>query len=142
VAAEQPLLRAYREAFFAFALEVASIPGGKGKKHKIYQWASDEARAPESATYIDPEQVAISIAEIMANAALAKLHNPNLALLQWLTSQDGENAFGRRAAEHSATIGANTVNCFVKSNFGTNDSNQRCFTTAWHGEHPPEQSAG
>lgn len=135
VAAEQPLFRAYRKAFFA--QEVASIPGGKGKKHKIYQWALDEARAPESATYIDSEQVAIVIAEIMANAALAKLHDPNLALSQWLTSQDGENAFGRRAAEHSATMGANTVNCFVESNFGTYDGNQRCFTTA-----APENIAG
>eukprot|EP00962_Isochrysis_galbana_P012789 scaffold3627_cov124-Isochrysis_galbana.AAC.2 len=51
----------------------------------------------------------------MANAALAKCHDKKLALASWLTSQDGENSMGKRAAEHEATKGACTTNDRVES---------------------------
>lgn len=129
IAAEQPQFRAWRDAFFH--QEIASVPDSKGAvKHKVYQWALDEARAPTDDTYTEGHETAVEIAQLMANAALAKFHDPNLALSQWLESQDGENAFAKRQTEHVATVGANITNDTVESNFGTYDANLKIFGTA------------
>ena len=61
--------------------------------------------------------------QVMANAAVLKLHNPKLALADKLTSQDGSNAVGSAYAQdaHKHTVGAHTTNDCVESNFGTFD---------------------
>ena len=69
----------------------------------------------------------VELAEVMAKAALLKLHDPKLALADKLTSQDGCNSLGLNAEAHEATRGAHVSNCTVESNFGCYDYVLRVF---------------
>lgn len=128
----QPLFEAWRRNFFA-----QKVASPDGTKHAVFQAALDEARNPTNAGNVQATAKAIELAQLMANAALAKCHDKKLAISTWLTSQDGENAFGKRAREHTITAGCNTTNDCVESNFGTYDMHLKMFGTIC-----PENNAG
>jgi hypothetical protein len=65
----------------------------------------------------------------MANAMLAKCHDPKLSLCKYLTSQDGSHILEKHKDDHEATKGSCTTNDRVESNFGTYDLVQRMFGT-------------
>jgi hypothetical protein len=98
VADKQPLFKAWRDDFFNTKLKSPD-----GTKHKVFQLALDEARDPMQAGNEQTNLLAIELAQVMANAALAKCHDKKLAFSSWLTSQDGENLMAKRTAEHEAT---------------------------------------
>ena len=69
----------------------------------------------------------VELAQAMAAAGLRKMHDPKLAIADWLTSQDGSKCIGKNADAHAATAGAHTTNCRVESNFGGFDKVLRTF---------------
>jgi len=97
----------------------------------------DEARVPAASGYKQATAMAVELVAVMANAAVLKLHDPELALSNWLTSQDGKYAIGKQAVAHAATLGARTVNDAVESNFGVHDNVVKTFGTIC-----PENASG
>jgi hypothetical protein len=128
----QPLFEAWRRNFFT-----QKVASPDGTKHAVFQAALDEGRNPKNAGNVQATVKAIELAQLTADAALAKCHDKKLATSTWLTSQDGENAFGKRAREHTITAGCNTTNDCVESNFGTYDMHLKMFGTI-----RPENNAG
>jgi len=86
-----------------------------------------EAQSPQNKANQSATEMTVELAEVMAKAALLKLHDPKLALADKLTSQDGCNSLGLNAEAHEATKGAHVSNCTVESNFGCYDYVLRVF---------------
>ena len=86
-----------------------------------------EAQSPQNEANKRATDTTVELAEVMAKAALLKLHDPRLALADKLTSQEGANSLGKNAEAHEVTKGAHVSNCTVESNFACYDHVLRCF---------------
>eukprot|EP00966_Prymnesium_polylepis_P007183 165724-Prymnesium_polylepis.1 len=72
----------------------------------------------------------VNLAERMANAGLAAMHDSRRAIADKLTSQDGANAVGKLGEVHNQTQGAHQMNDHVESNFGCYDNVAHMFRYA------------
>ena len=122
IAETQPLFAAWRTAN---AQETVSAADGK-TKHARWKVLA-EAQSPQNAANKSATAMTVELAEVMAKAALLKMHDPKLALADKLTSLDGCNSLGKNMEAHEATKGAHVSNCTVESNFGCYDYVLRCF---------------
>jgi len=122
IAERQPLFAAWRASN---AQETVSAADGTTKHCRWKVLA--EAQRPQNAANQRATEMTVELAEVMAKAALLKLHDPKLALADKLSSQDGCNSLGKNAEAHEATKGAHVSNCTVESNFGCYDYVLRCF---------------
>ena len=86
-----------------------------------------DAQSPQNEANKRATEMTVELAEVMAKAAMLKLHDPKLALADKLTSQEGANSLGKNAEAHEATKGAHVSNCTVESNFACYDYVLRCF---------------
>ena len=122
IAEKQPLFAAWRASI---AQETVSAADGT-TKHRRWKVLA-EAQRPQNVANQRATKMTVELAEVMAKAALLKLHDPKLALADKLSSQDGCNSLGKNAEAHEATKGAHVSNCTVESNFGCYDYVLRCF---------------
>ena len=147
IADEQPLFRAWRVAREA---RVTKAPDGTA--YTVLKAALAEARSPAGKGNAQATEMVVALAEKMANAALAAMHDSKRAIADKLTSQapnpnpnlnpnpnpnlnpnpnqDGANAPAKMAAVHAATIGAHVINDHCESHFGGWDYLGRIFRGA------------
>ena len=121
IAAKQPLFAAWRVEW-----EQRTVKAFDGTIHRRSRVLA-EARSPSGAGNAQATEMAVELAEQMANAALEIMHCSRRAIADKLTSQDGINAPGKSAAVHAATRSAHVINDLVESNFGSVDTVMRTY---------------
>eukprot|EP00966_Prymnesium_polylepis_P332779 7388258-Prymnesium_polylepis.1 len=121
LADKHPSFAAWRSEFLA-----REIRSPDGQSHPIHKLILAEARDPSSAGNKQATARTITLAQEMANAALAAMRDPRRAISQLLLSTDGKFAVGVDATR-SATAGAHQTNDRVESNFGCIDYLMRIF---------------
>lgn len=119
IADEQPLFDEWRK--YSFEHDTRLSPDGS-TKFLVYKLARDELLNPQDPTNIASTLKTIEYLEVQCVAGLRKIHDPNLALRDKLTSQGGDNCFSNRELAHVQTIGCNATNdTLAESVFGTYD---------------------
>lgn len=118
----EPIART-QPAFAAWRLErqAATIASPDGTRHHTFQLVLNEARSPATEANIAATNTTVVLIQVMAEAALAKMYDPKLALASWLSSQGGKNALATNAERHELTIGAHTTDDTCESNYGCFD---------------------
>jgi hypothetical protein len=91
------------------------------RTHPIHARVLAEARSPAGKGNLQATEMVVALAERMANAGLAAMHDGRRAIADKLTSQDGPNAVGKLTAAHANTQGAHQMNDHVESNFDCYD---------------------
>jgi hypothetical protein len=107
-----------------------TIKSPDGQRHPIHKLVLAEARDPSGKGNIDATARVITLAQEMANEALAAMRDPRRAISDLLLSQDGKFSVGKDPRRNKATAGAHTTNDRVESNFGCVDDLMRMFRFA------------
>lgn len=119
LADEQPLFAEWRR----YTMNEDSILSPDGStKHLVWNLTLNELLAPMDATNAATRDKCIEYLEVQCVAALAKMHDPRLALRDKLSSQNGEHSFENSRQAHEDTIGCHATNdALAESVFGTYD---------------------
>ena len=100
------------------------------RTHPMHSRVLAEARSPAGKGNAQATEMVVKLAEVMANAGLAAMHDSRRAIADKLTSQDGANAVGNLETAHEHTKGAHQMNDHVESNFGCYDNVAHMFRYA------------
>lgn len=107
VAQMQPLFNEYLE--FTYNHDVVLSPSGR-VRHLHYKLALAELIDPSDETNRRTREKTIEYLQVQATAALEKMYDPKLAIADKLTSQDGENSFGKLGKADEDLRGCNATN--------------------------------
>ena len=124
LAVSQPAFAKWREE-----QRTREVKAADGKDHPLNELILAEARDPKEKGNVQATAVTIKLAERMANSALVAMRDPNRAIADKLSSQDGVNAASAADSEevHQAVRGAHVINDYVESTFGCYDAVARQF---------------
>jgi hypothetical protein len=115
-------------------LKKQTIKAPDGTLHPIHELILKEARSPsgtaETSGNVQATPRVVTLAQEMANAALAAMRDPRRSITDLLLSQDGKFSVGKDPERNKATAGAHATNCRVESNFGCVDYLMRMFRCA------------
>lgn len=103
----QPVFREYVD--FTYNHDIILSPNGR-VRHLHYKLALTELLDPTDATNRRTRAKTIEYLQVQAEAALHKMYDKKLAIADKLTSQDGENSFGRQGAADKDLTGCNATN--------------------------------
>lgn len=119
IADKQPLFALWRRQTF----EEETILAADGRtKHLVWKLARDELLQPMDATNALTREKTVEYLEVQCVAALRKIHDPKLALMDKLTSHDGTCAVNASEEAHQDLIGVHATNDeLAESVFGTYD---------------------
>lgn len=119
IADRQPMFEAWRR--HTFETETILAPD-RVTKHLVWQLVRAELISPTDATNLGAQAKTAEYLEVQCAAALRKMHDPNLALRNKLTSCDGEYSVGNSSEAHQLTMGVHATNdALAESVFGTYD---------------------
>lgn len=127
VAEKQPAFRAWlQEERLA-----RTIKSPDGQTHHVYRLILSEARSPtQGKGNAQATEVAVALAEQMAQRGLIAMRDPRRAIKEKLTKLDGEYAFEKNEVMHARTKGVHTTNDRVEKNFAIYDVVCRLFRNA------------
>eukprot|EP00966_Prymnesium_polylepis_P220392 5098252-Prymnesium_polylepis.1 len=100
------------------------------RTHPLHARLLAEARSPTAKGNLQATEMVVKLAERMANAGLAAMHDPRRAIADKLTSQDGVRSVGNLGAAAKHSEGAHQMNDHVESNFGCYDNAAHMFRYA------------
>lgn len=98
-----------------------TITSADGQQHLIYQLVLDEARTPTRGGTEQATEMAITLAEKMAQQGLVAMRDPRRAIADKLSALDGEMAVEKCRTMHEKTKGAHITNDRVEKNFAIYD---------------------
>lgn len=108
-----------------------SIKSPDGESHLVYRLVLSEARSPEHGKgNAQATEVAVALAEHMAQQGLIAMRDPRRAIKEKLTALDGDLAYEKLDDMHARTQGAHTTNDRVEKNFAIYDVACRLFRNA------------
>lgn len=107
VAEMQPLFNEYLD--FTYNHDVVLSPSGR-VRHLHYKLALAELLDPSDETNRATREKTIEYLQVQAKAALEKMYDPKLAIADKLTSQDGQNSFGKLGKVDEDLRGCNATN--------------------------------
>eukprot|EP00965_Chrysotila_dentata_P144387 4769417-Pleurochrysis_carterae.AAC.1 len=112
VADEQPLFKAYIEQ--EIEKEMVRSPDGLQSFSRYESVLSTEAQTPSDPSNAVATTATINLLEVMAAAAIAKMHDPKISGADKLTNQEGVNAYYQNEDAHAVTLGAHNKNDAVE----------------------------
>lgn len=119
IAQEQPLFAEHRR--FTMQEDFIYAPDGR-TRHLVWKLTLDELQSPVDPTNVVTREKCIEYLEVQSIAALRKMHDPQLALRDKLTSQDGSKSYANSSAAHQDLVGVHATNdALAESVFGTYD---------------------
>lgn len=107
VAAIQPVFQEYLQ--FTYQYDAVLSPNGR-VRHLHYKLALAELLDPEDETNKRTRDKTIEYLQVQGAAALEKMYDTKLAIADKLTSQDGENSFGKQSQANTDLGGCNSTN--------------------------------
>lgn len=103
----QPVFQEYMD--YTYNHDAVLSPNGR-VRHLHYKLALAELLDPSDETNKRTHEKTIEYLQVQAAAALTKMYDQKLAIASKLTSQDGENCFGKQAEADKSLVGCNATN--------------------------------